>query len=88
MIKTKTSIHSAALNGLGAFADLKAHEPTDADFVAKLFGDLGDVFLHAHFGIALHEALVHETIGLVEFLQDALEDFFHGLSRLAFEALG
>jgi len=49
-----------------AFADLKAHETADGDFVAKLLGDLGGMFLHAHLGVAFYEALVHEAISLVK----------------------
>ena len=38
--------------GSGLFADLETDEAADGDFVAELLGNLGDVFFHAHFGIA------------------------------------
>ena len=73
---------------LRAFADLKPHEPADRDLIAKLLADLRDVFLHADFGIAFHETLVHEAVGLEKFVQHARQDFLHRLRRLALEPVG
>src|SRR5579872_6596706 len=69
------------------FAHLKADETADGDFITQLSADLGNVFFHADFGVTLHEALVHEAVGLEEFIQHAGEDFFHGGGRLAFQAV-
>src|SRR5665213_1033639 len=69
-------------------AHLKADETADGDFVTQLLADLRDVLLDADFGITLHEALVHEAVGLEKFFQHAGEDFFHGGGGLAFQTVG
>src|ERR1035437_1005431 len=72
----------------GAFADLKPHEPANADFVAELLGNLRRVFLQADLGVPLHKTLIHEAISLVKFLQFAFDDFGNGLRRFVLHLLG
>ena len=66
---------------------MEADKAADDDFVTELFADFGDVILHADLGIALHETLIHEAVGLEEFIQHAREDFFHRLSRFVLETI-
>ena len=67
---------------------MEADEAADDDLVTELFADFGDVIFHTDLGIAFHETLIHEAVGLEEFVQNASENFFHRLSRLALEAVG
>src|SRR5258705_10732343 len=62
-----------------AFADLEADEAANGVLISELLGDLGDVFLDVAPGIALHEALIYEAVGLEKLVQHARQDFLHRL---------
>src|SRR5947209_6373431 len=75
---------SLFLDRARAFADLKPHETADGHLITQLFGHSADVLFHGYFGITFHEALVHETISLIKFLEFAFDDLGNGLRRFAF----
>jgi hypothetical protein len=87
-LESKRLLTRAALLLRGLFADLKADEATDRDLVTELLADAADVLFDGDFGVAFDEALVDQTMGLVELLEFAFDDFGDGLRRLVFDLFG
>ena len=58
------------------FTDLESDKAADDDLVADLLAYFCDVIPHADLGVAFHETLIHEAVGLEELLQHARENFF------------